>query len=616
MAKRHVAAASIAVFIAFSAIYLAGFPRARATESASQAIGEISPARYMQDVVYLASDALRGRGNGSPELDRAADYIARQFRAAGLQPAGENHSYFQDFEITTGARLGPKNALELDGKPLTINRDFIPIVFSDSADFSGTLMFAGYGITAPEYHYDDYAGLDVHGKIVAVLSHEPQERDTHSIFAGANLTRHALLVNKAINAKLHGAKGVIILTDFNHDKEDINEAAGREDFADMGIPAAYALRGPFIDAFKRRGKDIAALEKTIDADLKPQSFELPDLRVRVATDIVRTKRTIRNVIAAIPGSDPALKQEWIVVGAHYDHLGLGNRNSLAPSQIGQIHHGADDNASGTAGIMELARIADKHKGEWQRSLLFIAFSGEEIGLLGSSYFVNHPTVALAKVDGMINMDMIGRLSKDRLFVGGIGTSPGLKSTVQTLDQTEGLKIDFSDSGYGSSDHTSFNAKKIPVLFFFSGLHTDYHKPSDTSDKINAPGAVKVLSLVYLTMDRLASHSAKLPYTEVHQPQPQTASARAQGYGPYFGSVPDFRDDLNGVLFSDVQNNSPAAKAGLKGGDLLVEFDGKPIQNLNDYAYALRAKQPGDIVQVVVKRNGEDVKAAVVLEPRR
>ena len=217
---------------------------------------------------------------------------------------------------------------------------------------------------------------------------------------------------------------------------------------------------------------------------------------------------------------------------------------------------------------------------------------------------------------MLNMDMIGRIRNDRLFVGGVGTSPSLKSTLETLDKTPGLKLEFSDSGYGSSDHTSFNAKKIPVMFFFSGLHTDYHKPSDTADKINADGAAKVLSLVYLTMDRLGSEREKLAYNEVRQPQVQPAGERAAGYGPYFGSVPDFRDDLNGVLFSDVQNNSPAAKAGLKAGDLLVEFDSKPIQNLNDYAYALRSKQPGDIVHVIVKRNGEDVKAAVALEVRR
>jgi membrane-associated protease RseP (regulator of RpoE activity) len=213
------------------------------------------------------------------------------------------------------------------------------------------------------------------------------------------------------------------------------------------------------------------------------------------------------------------------------------------------------------------------------------------------------------------MDMIGRMVNNRLFVGGIGTSPGFKSALEQLDKEVGIDLNFSESGYGSSDHTSFNAKKVPVLFFFSGLHTDYHKPSDTADRINAGGAVKVMSLVYGLTGRLASDAQKLAYTEVKEPIP-AGRGGGRGYGPYFGSVPDFRDDIKGVLFSDVQNNSPAAKAGLKAGDLMTEFDGKAIQTLADYAYALRSKMPGDIVAVVVKRNNQDIKVSVTLEARR
>jgi C-terminal processing protease CtpA/Prc len=214
------------------------------------------------------------------------------------------------------------------------------------------------------------------------------------------------------------------------------------------------------------------------------------------------------------------------------------------------------------------------------------------------------------------MDMIGRITNDRLFVGGVGTSPNFKSWLESFNNSSAhLTLDYSDSGYGASDHMSFNSKKIPVLFFFSGLHTDYHKPSDTYDKINANGAVKVLSLVYLTATKMASEPKRLEYTEVKEPKAATAGSGG-GYGPYFGSVPDFRDDLKGVLFADVQNNSPAAKAGLKQGDLLVAFDGKPIENLYDFTYALQAKKPGDVVQVVVKRNGQEVKVAVTLEARK
>jgi aminopeptidase YwaD len=605
----------VAGLVAISAAYLAMPAAAPPPRNASQSISELSPARYMKDVTYLASDEMKGRGDGSPELDRAADYIAEQFRLAGLSPAGEGNSYFQGFEITTGAVLGAKNEFSVNGTNLRINNDFVPINFSSTAEFEGPLVFAGYGITAPEYKYDDYSRIDASGKIVVVFEREPQENDPKSIFAGTALTAHASFTNKAINARLHGAKGIIFIAAPAQESEDLGLAERQEAESDLGIPAVHTKRALLVKIFKDAGKDLAALQQGIDKDLTPQSFAFAGARARIATDVVRTRKTIRNVIGILPGADPNLKDQWVVVGAHYDHLGLGNRNSLAPSQIGQVHHGADDNASGTAGVMELARVAAMNNHAWKRSVLFIAFAGEEIGLLGSSNFANHPTVPIKSIDAMINMDMIGRVSNDRLFIGGIGTSPSLKQTVEDLNKPVALALNFSDSGYGSSDHTSFNAKKIPVLFFFSGLHTDYHKPSDTSDKINAQGAVKVLSVVYGTVDRLATDLQRLPYNEVQQPQ-QAGRGSGGGYGPYFGSVPDFRDDLKGVLFSDVQNNSPAAKAGLKGGDLLVEFDGKPILTLSDYAYALRTKKPGDIVGVVVKRNGQDVKTDVTLEARR
>ena len=576
---------------------------------------DLSPTRYLDDVKFLASDALQGRGNGSPELDKAAAYIADEFRRVGLQPAGDNKSYFQSFEITTGATLGAKNELRIAGLALKIDDDFVPIAFSDTAQFDGPLVFAGYGITAPEYKYDDYAGIDAANKIVVAFSHEPQEIDPKSIFAGTDFTPYASYVNKAINARLHGAKGIIFITDPTHDYDDLGSAARREEASDIGIPAVLAQRRYLSEAFRKGGKDIAELQKAIDKDLTSQSFELANLRGHIATEVIRTRKTVRNVMAALPGSDAKLKEQWIVIGAHYDHLGLGGADSLAPSQIGQVHHGADDNASGTAGVLELARVAAANKAAWKRSVLFMAFAGEEAGLLGSSYFVNHPTVPVGAMDAMLNMDMIGRVRDDRLYVGGIGTSTSLKPALDAFTNGSGLNISFTESGYGASDQTSFNVKRVPVLFFFSGVHTDYHKPSDTADKINTAGAVKVLSLVYQVADRLASEPQKLTYVEVQQPE-QANRGSGGGYGPYFGSVPDFRDDLKGVLFADVVTNSPAAKAGLKGGDLMIEFDGKAIQSLNDYAFVLRQKKPGDVVAVVVKRDGRDVKVNVTLEVRK
>ena len=616
MEKRNYPAVfMVAALVGLSTLYLNSLTAVPAVRSAAQIVADLSASRYFDHVKYLARDEMKGRGDGTPELDKAAEYIASQFRLWGLRPMGDNNTYFQKFEVTTGAAVGPHNEVELNGARLKINDDFVPIVFSNSADVTGPLVFAGYGITAPELHYDDYQGIDANGKIAVVLRHEPQESDAKSPFDGTNSTRHASFINKAINAKQHGAQGIIFITDLNHADEQVGPATRTEETDDLGIPAVHAKRDPLINLFKAAGKDVAAIQKKIDMELKPESFELPDSRGRLAAEIVRTRKTVQNVAAAVTGSDVTLRNEWVVAGAHYDHLGLGDRSSLAPSQIGQIHHGADDNASGTAGVLELARLAAKSQHEWTRSVLYITFAGEELGLLGSSNYVNHPTIPLKNVMGMINMDMIGRVNNDRLFVGGVGTSPSFRPWLEDFNKSAHLQLDYSDSGYGASDHMSFNAKKIPVLFFFSGLHTDYHKPSDTYDKINANGAIKVLSLVYMMMDKMATDIGRLEYIEVQQPQAPTGGSGG-GYGPYFGSVPDFLDDLKGVLFADVQNNSPAAKAGLKQGDLMVEFDGKPIQNLYDFTYALRAKKPGDMVSVVVKRSGQDVKVNVTLEARK
>jgi Zn-dependent M28 family amino/carboxypeptidase len=605
----------VAIFIALSTVYLNSLVAVPTIRPPAQVVSDLSASRYLEHVKYLASDDMKGRGDGSPELDKAADYIAVQFRTWRLRPAGDSNTYFQKFELTTGAKLGANNELQINGTKLKINEDFVPIVFSNTARIDGPLVFAGYGITAPELHYDDYQGINGTGKIVMVMRHEPQESDPNSAFDGTNFTRHATFINKAINAKQHGAKAIIFVTDPVHSDEQVGQATRTEESDDLGIPGIHARRDSVNALFKAAGKDLAAIQKQIDVDLKPESFDLSDSRAQVSTEVVRTRKTVRNVLAAIPGSDPVLQNEWVIIGAHYDHLGLGDRNSLSPSLVGQIHHGADDNASGTSGVLELARLAAKNKPQWKRSVLFITFAGEELGLLGSSHFVNHPTFPLKNVTGMINMDMVGRVNNDRLFVGGVGTSPSFKPWLEEFNQPVHLQLDYSDSGYGASDHMSFNAKKIPVLFFFSGLHTDYHKPSDTYDKINSNAAIKVLSLVYMMVDKMATDVKRLEYTEVQQPRPAVAGSGG-GYGPYFGSVPDFRDDLKGVLFADVQNNSPAGKAGLKQGDLLVEFDGKPIENLYDFTYALRGKKVGDVVIVVVKRNGQELRVPVTLEARR
>jgi len=581
---------------------------------------DINPARYLEHVKYLASPELKGRGTGTAELDQAADYIARQFQAAGVKPMAEG-GYFQLFPVTTNARLGSRNSFEVsDGERKTTLRfkeDFLPLNFSGSGALSGQMVFVGYGITAPEYHYDDYAGVDVQGKIVVALRHEPQEFDEKSVFAGRLYTEHAQFWSKAVNAKMHGARGVILLADrANHrgeadELEKFGRTAGPVDAGIVFVQVKAAVADAW---FERAGKSLDQIQEAIDQDLKPRSFTFPErLEVRANVELEREIKTVRNVSAWLPGETA----EYVVIGAHYDHLGLGEQSSLAPSQVGTPHLGADDNASGAAGVIELARWF-AGRGKPKRGVVFLAFAGEELGLLGSSYWANNPQLSLADAVAMINLDMIGRPRDGKIYIGGTATGTTFKALLEDTVSKFKLNADFSGSSdAGSSDHTSFIAKQVPALFFFSGLHGDYHKPSDTWDKIDPTASAEVLRAVAEVAQTLIDAPERPRFVKPAAP----ATGRVGGEGgarPWFGSVPDFGEakEAKGVKFADVQAGSPAQKAGLRPGDILIEFDGKPIQNLYDFTYALRARKAGDEVAVKVLREGQTVEAKVVLTQRK
>jgi len=585
------------------------------------ASASIDPRVFLDDVKFLASPEMRGRGDGSPELEKAAAYIAGKFRAFGLRPVGGD-GFYQAFNLTTSARLGPDNRFvyTADGIEvrLPFREDFTPLNFSASGPMMGRVVFAGYGITAPEYGYDDYEGIDARGKIVLVLRHEPQEFDEKSVFEGKVYTQHSELWSKASNAKMHGARGVILMNDHAAhpaDEDELGYFGGSAGPADAGIPFAQIRYEIAERWFALAGKDPDEIQKAIDRDLQPRSFAFPDsLAVDANLDVERVVKTVHNVAGYLPGAT----DEYVVIGAHYDHLGLGEEFSLAPSLAGTVHPGADDNASGTAGVIELARWFARQPKQ-KRGILFLTFAGEELGLLGSSFYVNHPELPLGKDVAMINMDMIGRVRNGRVFIGGVGTGTTLKKLLEEVTPKYGLHIDYSDAGYGSSDHTSFTARQVPVLFFFSGLHADYHKPSDTWDKIDAPDAARILQLVAEVTDDLREAKDRPLFVRVKQPEHGGVAGSAlagSGYGPYFGSIPDFGQETKGVKFADIREDSPAAKAGLKAGDVLVEFDGKPIGNLYDFTYALRAKRPGDEVVVKVMRGSQVVTAKVLLTKRK
>lgn len=582
------------------------------------------PRQYLAHVKYLASPELKGRASGSSELNKAADYIARQFKAAGLKPV-DGKSYFQTFSVTSSARLGKHNQLTYtlgDKKKTAPAAQFTPMSFSSSGEFSGKVVFAGYGITAREYGYDDYAGIDAKDKFVIVLRHEPQEFDEKSAFSGKVYTEHAQFFSKAVNAKMHGARGVILVNDAsNHaDADELESFATTAGPSEAGIPYIQ-VKAEVVDQWLAEagphGGDVKTLQGAIDKDLGNMSFALPDsVTVTVRTDLRRDSKPVNNVMGYLPGET----EEHVVIGAHYDHLGLGQQFSLAPSLAGTPHLGADDNASGTAGLIELARFFAAQP-KRHRGIVFMSFAGEELGLLGSGFYVNNPKLPIENAVAMINMDMIGRIRDGKVYLGGLGTGGSFNQLIDDAAKTSTLKLEKSDStGYGSSDHTSFTTKQVPVLFFFSGLHADYHKPSDTWEKIDAPEAVKLLDVIANVTTHLTSEEARPQFVRV-APPPRPVSAAGSsggggGYGPYFGSIPDMAEAKGGVKFADVRAGSPAAKAGLKGGDMMFEFDGKKIDNLYDFTYALRAKQVGDTVKVKVMRAGETVEADVLLERRK
>ncbi len=579
---------------------------------------EVSPSfnadRYIAHVKYLASPELEGRGTGTPGLEKAAKYIEDKFHSFGLKPI-PGQKYYQNFTVTVNARLGPKNSMSTAGRELKLEHDYQPVSFSTLGASDGAIVFAGYGITAKEYNYDDYANLDVKDRFVLVMRHEPQELDEKSVFNGKNLTSHSTYVNKAINARVHGARGILLVSDqptHPSDPDTFTRFGSIDGPADAGLAIAEVTAAEADQWMAAAHKNMKELIAGIDQDLKPRSFEFPpDIKARINIDVLRDFKTVHNVAAYKPGET----NEYVIIGAHYDHLGQGGQHSLAPSEH-KTHPGADDNASGTAGVIELARYFAAQP-KLKRGILFLSFAGEELGLLGSQFYADHPELPLKDAVAMINMDMIGRMKESRIFLSGVGTGTTLQKLVDDTAPKHGIKLDMSEkAGYGSSDHSSFTAKQVPVLFFFSGLHADYHKPTDTWDKIDGPASAQLLALIGDMAGTLAASGDRPEFVRV-APAPVTGvGGGGKGYGANFGSIPDFAEIPNGVRFADVKEGSPAAKAGLKAGDILVEFDGKAIKNLYDFTYALQAKKPGDEVLVKVVRDGKTIEAKVLLTQRK
>jgi acetylornithine deacetylase/succinyl-diaminopimelate desuccinylase-like protein len=561
------------------------------------------------DVARLAGPEWEGRRAGTRGADLAADWIGAEFKRIGLRPGGAGGSYFQDFTFVDGVVLGPDNRLAIAGQPpgtpWRMDVDFRPLVFSGAGKLSGEVVFAGYGIVAPDLGYDDYAGMDVKDKIVLLLRFGPGGDDPHSKWAAFTPLRL-----KVSNARDRGARAVLVATGPRPEsaRDELVAIRGEAALADAGIPALSVRRAVAEDLVRGSGTTLEELQQRIDEGGKPAARALP-WPVTGSVDLAPKRSRTRNVLGLLPGTGGT--QETIVIGAHYDHLGLGMSYSLDPAPDGKVHAGADDNASGVSGLLELARrLVGRPQ---RRAILFAAFGAEEEGTLGSSHFVKDPPLPLDRVVAMLNMDMIGRLREDSVAVQGTGTSERWAKVLEQANAGLGLKLKTSEGGYGPSDHSPFYAAGRPVLLFFTGAHEDYHRPSDTSERVNAAGIARVADLVEGIVTRLAASDEPVPFTRVAaEKETQTAT---RGFRVWVGGIPDYSAEGPGVRFTGVTPGSPAEKAGVQAGDVLVRFGARDVRNVYDYTYALADHRPGDKVAIVVRRGGADVPLEVVLGSR-
>ena len=592
---------------------------------------ELTPAgtRLKTDVGYLADDLRGGRGVGTPGIDAAADYIASVFREAGLKPAPGANGYFQSFTIPGGNTLNPESKLaaKAGGGALLLGRpgDAFSAITGRAGKFEDLpIVFLGYGIIAKdkkrEIDYDDFDGVEVKDKAVIILRGEPQANDEKSPFDGKENTPYANFTHKGANANQHGAKLLLFVNDSTRAKD-------RDELLPLGsamVPArvpTLMITRAFVDQMLEAGgaPKLAELEKAIDADLKPQSKELKDITISGDIAMKATTITAKNVIGVLEGSGP-LADETVVVGAHYDHLGNGGFGSLSNGSR-DIHNGADDNASGTATVLEMVRRLSKRSEPLPRRVVFMTFSGEERGLLGSQHYVNHPLYSLKDTVAMVNFDMVGRLNdKDEVITFGLGSSPGFGELVDALGTSFGLKIKKipgTQAEFAASDHFSFYSKNLPVVFFFTGTHADYHRPSDDTDLINFSGMARIADMGELLLLDLAKRPTRPEFTKlVNRPAPAaSATSASSAFSVYLGSRPSYSFTGPGVKLDGVTEGSPAEKAGLKAGDVIVKFADKAIENIDDYMAALQDKKPGDSVSIEVKRDGKDVTLKAILGER-
>ncbi|HKI34572.1 MAG TPA: M28 family peptidase [Gemmataceae bacterium] len=586
-------------------------------------------ARLRADLLYLAADECEGRGITTKGIGLAAEYVARQFGNAHLKPGGPDGTYFQSFSLVTAARAGTNNSLTLRGPQgqaidLEAGKHFSVALLGGAGKVDAPVVFAGYGLTSDAPKYDDYAGLDVAGKVVVVLTGTPRRGQRYAdVFAADDRPNpQGGLRAKLENASRHKAAAVLVVNATPSPR--FGDSLPRPSYTlrdgdPVALPAVHLRRDWAQRMLNAADLSLADLEKDIDATLKPHSVPLPGWTCRLETGVAHTRVTVRNVIGVLEGDGP-LAKETVVIGAHYDHIGLGTDNRLfnlatgvagpgSPGGVGfplaemagtAVHHGADDNASGTIALLELARRFGAAKERAGRRLVFIAFTAEESGLIGSRYYCNNPVFPLKDTAAMLNMDMVGRLQDDKLMVGGLASARPFAALVDRLNDKHHFDLLKEPSGQGPSDHSSFEAKKVPVLNLFTGFHEQYHRPSDRPETIDVAGVYRVVGFAADLVAELATTSRP----EYAKSGPYNRTKTLWSSAPSTGVLPDYSDKKEGVLVGGVVSGTPGAKAGLKKGDRISAVAGKPVKDPVAFLAVTRTLAPGTKVALAVEREGK------------
>tara|TARA_B100001250_G_scaffold177329_2_gene152383 strand:+ start:2204 stop:3997 length:1794 start_codon:yes stop_codon:yes gene_type:complete len=564
---------------------------------------DITQNEIMGHIRYLSHESRSGRYPGTRGSKDVISYIIKQFKSYGIMP-GSKGSFVQPFDITTGIELGEVNYAILNGDTLIAKQDYIPLAFSENSAMSGSLVFAGYGfkIEQEDLQWNDYKNLDVNGKWVVIMRHSPERHNQHSKYAP-----HSSLHKKMLVARDQGAAGVIFVSQI--EDEDLYPLTYNRGYKNAGIPVIHLSNKAADNLFKPFGWSRQSIQETMNRSLTSINFKLNNMKFFVSVELSLKKTRAANVIGTIKSGNRKYRDEYIVVGAHFDHLGIGGAGSGSrDTETQSIHPGADDNASGVSGLLELAQKLSAQRSRLKRSVLFIGFDAEEKGLLGSKHFIKNPTVDIKKIITMVNMDMIGRMEDSSATVGGVGTSPVFKPLLDSLKDGRMFTLGMSNPGFGPSDHAAFYAEDIPVLFFFTGIHNDYHTPRDTWKNINLSGTKKLLDLVYDVAYHLLRTSSRPTFSEAGPKQRQMSNTTLK---VTLGVMPSYVGTEIGLKIDAVSDpDGPAARAGIKKGDIIKAVNGKPIKDIYEYMERLGELRKGMTVPVLIERSKSEMTVSV------